>query len=101
MMRACQFCGHVRESLNTCPECGRFDREVIESIQISPSATPTSRNSIPPRTPNNSFEKGNRLDERGIAYLDSSGHPLKMKETFDQRKYGGRGSVRVSTGGNS
>jgi len=101
-MRTCQHCGHQRRKpTNTCTRCGRFDREVLESIQISPSATPTSRNSIPPRTPNNSFEKGTRHDERGLAYLDHNGQPLKMKEPFDKRKYGGRESIQVNSGGNS
>lgn len=99
-MKTCSYCGHVRENLNTCPECGRFDREVLESIQISPSATPTSRNDIPPRTPNNSFEKGVRKDERGVPYLNQEGRALRMKDQFDERKYG-RESVKVSTGGNS
>lgn len=73
---------------NICPHCGRVNLEALRSVQVSPSATPSRRNAIPPRRPNNSFEKGNRLDERGLPYLDRSGSPLKMKEKFDRRDYG-------------
>lgn len=76
--------------------------DAIRSINISPSATPNRRNSIPPRTPNNSFERGNRTDERGIAYLDRDGKPLKMKESFNKKDYeSGRESIKISAGGNS
>jgi hypothetical protein len=75
--------------------------EAVRSIRISPSATPNRRNDIPPRTPNNSFEKGNRTDERGISYLDKDGKPLKMKESFRKKDYEpSRESIKV-TGGNS
>lgn len=101
-MIECPYCGHNRQGRNSCPKCGRIDREVYDSIQISPQVKGISRNHLPPRTPNNSFEKGNRLDERGLAYLDHAGSPLKMKETFDETKYnGGKEVIKISTGGNS
>lgn len=69
-----------------CKVCGHTvgDRRVP---QIAPSALPSQRNSIAPRRPNNSFEKGNRLDERDLAYLDHSGQPVKMGESFNTRDY--------------
>ena len=100
-MITCPHCGADRRKGNYCRKCGRVDMETLRSIQISPAVNPTSRNNVPPRTPNNSFEKGNRLDERGLPFLDKSGSPLKMKESFDRQDYAGRESIKVSTGGNS
>ncbi len=101
-MITCPYCGANRRKGNGCRKCGRVDLEVLRSIQISPAANPTSRNNIPPRVPNNSFERGNRLDERGLPYLDPGGSPLKMKESFDRNKYnGGTETIRVNTGDGS
>jgi hypothetical protein len=59
-------------------------------------------NNVPPRTPNNSFERGVRKDERGLPYLDDNGQPLRMKESFNPKRYSrGDKSIKVSTGGNS
>ena len=71
--------------------------EKMKSIQVSPSAMPSRRNDKPPRRPNNSFEKGNRLDDRGLPYLDKDAMPLKMKEDFRPEKYGGREKITVNT----
>ncbi len=97
----CPSCGANRRKGNSCRKCGRVDLEVLRSIQLPPSINPTSRNNIPPRTPNNSYEKGNRMDERGLPFLDATGSPLKMKESFDRHNYAGNESIRISTGGNS
>ena len=76
--------------------------ETIRSINISPSATPNRRNNIPPRTPNNSFEKGVRKDERGLPYLNAEGKAVRMKESFNKKAYEpGRESIKISAGGNS
>ncbi len=100
-MITCPHCGANRRKGNSCRICGRVDLDTLRSIQIPPSINPASRNNIPPRTPNNSFEKGNRLDERGLPFLDQGGSPLKMKESFDRQNYAGRESIRISTGGDS
>jgi hypothetical protein len=55
---------------------------------VSKQGIPSQWNKVPPRRPNNSFERGRRLDERGLSYLDGHGKPLKMKEAFDPSKYG-------------
>lgn len=83
-------CPHFTTKINqsNCVKCGRITmEEKLASIQISPSATPSRKNNLPPRRPNNSFEKGNRTDERGIAYLNEHGSPMKMGEYFDPRKW--------------
>jgi hypothetical protein len=54
-------------------------------------------NNIPPRTPNNSFERGVRKDERGVPYLDKDASPIHLKESFNPRAY--ERNVR-DTGGN-
>jgi len=41
------------------------------------------------------------MDERGLPFLDATGSPLKMKESFDRHNYAGNESIRISTGGNS
>jgi len=102
-MIVCPHCHKSRTSGNSCRVdrggCGRIDREAIESIQISPSATPSRRNSIPPRTPNNSFEKGVRRDERGVPLLDKDASPLHLGEGFNKRSYE-RSVSPHSSGGN-
>ncbi len=98
----CFHCGHNRETGNYCPQCGRVDLDALRSVQVSPSATPSRKNSVPPSRPNNSFERGVRKDDRGIPYLDSNGKPLRLKEKFDRKLYAKaeRPSVTLSTGGN-
>lgn len=81
-----------------CPNCGLANQDRLHSIQIAPSATPSRRNSAPPRTPNNSFEKGKRLDERGIPFLNREAKPLLMKDHFDKSKY--RDTVTLGQKGN-
>lgn len=100
----CSHCGTEWTDRSTfCPECGYADQERLRSVRIAPSAMPTRKNSVPPARPNNSFEKGHRLDERGLPYLNSDGQPLKMKETFDPRKYerSNRPRINVHSGGES
>ena len=57
----------------------------VRTIQISPSATPSRRNTIPPRAPNNSWEKGIARDERGMPLLDSSNEPIGLHEMASNR----------------
>lgn len=98
-MKVCHNCGRKRRFGNSCRGCGHIDREVIESVQISPSATPSRKNAIPPRTPNNSFEKGVRKDERGVPYLDTDMSPVHFKESFNKRAYE-RSVGTTDSGGN-
>jgi hypothetical protein len=70
--------------------------EDLASVQIAPSAMPSRLNGIPPRRPNNSFEKGIRRDDRGVPFLDKQGSPLKMKETFRPSDYG-RERITINT----
>lgn len=51
-----------------------------------------------PRQPNNSFEKGKRLDERGIPFLNREGKPLHMKDSFRKSDY--RDTVTLGQKGN-
>lgn len=98
----CTNCGHERPEGNYCPQCSFVDLDSLRSIQISPSVTPSRKNSVPPRRPNNSFEKGVRRDPRGVPYLDKSGTPLKMKESFNPRHYSrSQNNIQIRNGGNS
>jgi hypothetical protein len=68
----------------------------LASVMIAPSAMPSRLNGIPPRRPNNSFEKGIRRDDRGVPFLDTKGSPLRMKETFRPSDYG-RERITINT----
>ena len=57
----------------------------IRTIQWSPAATPSRRNTIPPRTPNNSWEKGTATDDRGMPLLDGNLNPIGLKERANKR----------------
>ena len=57
----------------------------IRTIQWSPAATPSRRNQIPPKTPNNSWEKGIATDDRGMPLLGASGEPIGLKERASRR----------------
>lgn len=83
------FCSGCGESLNPL-DLARFSNQ-----RVSKQGIPSQYNNVPPRRPNNSFEKGRRLDERGVPYLDKAGKPLTMKAAFDKRKYDS--SIRVGS----
>lgn len=57
----------------------------IRTIQISPSATPSRRNHIPPRVGNNSWEKGIAKDDRGMPLLGDKGTPIGLHELAGKR----------------
>lgn len=63
-----------------CSQCGRSIGE--EELVLVTSA------SSPPHRYENPYGRGVRRDERGIAYLDENGAPLRLGEPFDPRKYG-------------
>lgn len=56
----------------------------IRSIQISPSATPSRRNNIPPAQGNNSWEKGILRDERGLP-IRRGGKVIPLKTAAAER----------------
>ncbi len=64
----------------TGPTCFRHK---LRSIQFTPSCTPTRRNTIPPRTPQNSWERGVATDDRGMPLLDKNLSPIGLKEAAD------------------
>lgn len=57
----------------------------IRTIQWSPSCTPSRRNTIPPKAPNNAWERGIAKDERGMPLLDSNCEPIGLKEMANKR----------------
>lgn len=85
-MRICQACGIKQDhNRNFCTDCN----SVVDTLEmnIAPSAMPSTKNNKPPRRPTNAWEKGTRKDERGVAYLDKQGKPLKNGEGFNQHDY--------------
>lgn len=65
----------------------------LDSFHVSPAATPSRRNSLPPRATTgggNSWERGVPTDSRGMPYLNpDSGLPVGQKawgETY-RRKF--------------
>jgi hypothetical protein len=101
-MITCPHCLTKRRKGNSCRKCGRVDLDALRSIRISYEVNPSRMNNVAPRSPNNSFEKGIRKDERGIPYLDTNAKPLRMKESFNPKHYKRSDkSIKVSTGGNS
>lgn len=97
-MITCPHCSRKRRKGNSCKGCGRVDLDTLRSIMVSYQVNPSRMNNVAPSTPNNSFEKGIRKDERGLPYLDTNGVPLRMKESFNKRHYSGN-SIKVSTNG--
>lgn len=63
-------------------------REKIKSINISPSATPTRRNNVPPKVnpDSNAWERGVVRDSRGMPLLDEFGQEVGLKEYAQDRK---------------
>lgn len=86
----CFWCADERhalehpESVSGCVTCK------FRSIQISPAATPNRtqarRAAHPPRTPNNSWEKGIATDERGMPLLGKDAEPIGVKQYAEQRR---------------
>lgn len=95
-MIECPYCGEKRLRGNSCRNCGRIDLDTLRSINISYKVNPSRMNSVPPRSSNNSFERGIRKDKRGLSYLDKNGRPLRMGELFNPRDYGDT-TVKIST----
>jgi hypothetical protein len=74
------FLNQMIKGIAYCIHCGReLSQDELDIVSQVPAA---------PSRPNNSFEKGARLDERGLPYLDANGQPIRMKESFNPREYG-------------
>ena len=57
----------------------------LASIQWSPSAMPSRKNTVAPRAPQNSWERGIARDERGMPLLGKSGEPVGLHEMASNR----------------
>lgn len=70
---------------------GQHDKDCfgckVKSIQISPSATPTRRNKIPPKVnrDSNAWERGIVRDSRNMPLLDKHLEPVGTKEYVHDR----------------
>jgi hypothetical protein len=68
-----------------CTDDRQCFKHKIRSIQWSPSATPSRRNNIEPRRPNNSWEKGIATDNRGMPLLNPDGTHIGLQRLADKR----------------
>ena len=63
----------------------------VQSVQLSPQATPTRRNNIPPApSRHNGWERGVLIERRPGGFempvLNSKGHPIGLKDYQDNRR---------------
>lgn len=65
----------------------------LAGLQFAPSAMPSRKNLVPPRTPTNSWERGIARDGRGVPVLDKRGQEIPIKKwgegerrTYDQAR---------------
>ena len=84
------------ESVKVCSECGKESaRRILQSPALTADATPNrGRNKIPPRRPNNNWERGkageHRADGSFVPYVKADGDNIPIKEFADNRsKYEG------------
>lgn len=71
-----------------CSEDGKSlcFKHKLRTIQWSPSATPSRRSPVPPRTPDNSWERGVVKDKRGMPLLDKNLEPIGQAELANNRR---------------
>lgn len=75
-----------------CPDCGRAQLDVLRSLNVSPSATPTrtrrvmSDSSDAAKRNSNAWERGIAVDRRGMPFLDEHLEPVSIKE-FTENRY--------------
>ncbi len=88
----CDRCGerfeyqaHYDEPALVVSPCGGPCRRVIAPAQWSPRATPSSFNSIPPRTPDNAWERGELVDHRNMPLIDGNLNPIPVKDLANDR----------------
>ena len=84
------------EPIKVCPQCGKESaKRILQSPALTADATPNrGRNKIPPRRPNNNWERGkageHRADGSFVPYVKSDGDHIPIKEFADYRsKYEG------------
>ena len=84
------------EPVKVCADCGLSSaKRILQSPALTADATPNrTRNKIPPRRPNNSWERGkageHRADGSFVPYVNSDGDHIPVKEFADNRsKYEG------------
>jgi hypothetical protein len=73
--------------MDGCGKCWKCEdgRGCIHTVSISPSATPSRRNTIAPRTPDPAWERGIPVDRRGMPQLDETGAPMHAKKYAEKR----------------
>jgi len=81
--RACTNKRHTEAHPVPVDGCG-ICRLSQGEIQLSPKATPSKRSPVPPRKPNNSWEKGLARNERGMPLM-MDGRPIGVKEYAERR----------------
>lgn len=57
----------------------------LATIQWSPAATPSRRNTVPPKPPQNHWEKGIVRDDRGMPLLNEKGSEIGLHELASNR----------------
>lgn len=69
-----------------CSDTSVCFKHKLRSIQIAPSAMPSRRNSVAPRSlgEGNSWEKGIATDERGMPLIGKNGY-IGLKELQNRR----------------
>lgn len=73
----------------TCTKClveGLCFKHKIKTVSLSPAATPTRKNNVPPAQPNPAWEKGIYRDDRGMPLLNENGSYVGVKNAHKYRK---------------
>lgn len=76
---------HYDEDALTTSPCGGACRRTVAPVQWSPQATPNRKSSAPPRTPDNSWERGELTDHRNMPVLGGDLEPLTVKDLANDR----------------
>lgn len=57
----------------------------LRSVQFTPSSMPSRINAVPPKTPQNNWERGVAESRPGMPLLDANCEPVGLKELADNR----------------
>ena len=83
------------EPVKVCPQCGKDSaKRILQSPALTADAVPSTRNKIPPRKANPTWEKQvageHRNDGSFVPYRKADGKTIPIKEFTDNRsKYEG------------